>query len=208
LSLIAELWSSVTLILYECRFRTATGLTAVTRENLFDPSRIETHPPNTYCLGTNRPWVGNNGQGSLRHLHITRLLESAKFRKCGQKDEFCFRILCQCPALAGHREILDIVCLQPTGIRRASDWFCLWQCGQSSLKGLNEIRGAQWTSSVLTEVAPTTLAQYNTQLCIKHTLTTYFRERIVYQKCSYYYIYHHYHHFLSQVFFLPWYFSS
>jgi hypothetical protein len=44
------------------------------------------------------------GHCTLRwHPHIMGLLESAKCRKCRQKEESSYHILCQCLLLAGHK---------------------------------------------------------------------------------------------------------
>lgn len=61
------------------------------------------------------------GRCNLRwHLRITGLLDNATCRKCGQKEESSYHILCQCPALAGHTmKIFSSAVAEATDISRA-----------------------------------------------------------------------------------------
>jgi hypothetical protein len=63
--------------------------------------------------------TGNSTGWLRRHLQVVGLSESAKCRKCRREESF-YRILCQCPAFAGHR--LEICCAWqgPIDIRRDS----------------------------------------------------------------------------------------
>jgi hypothetical protein len=72
-----------------------------------------------------------------QHLHVMSLLDNAICRKCGQEEE-SYHIVCQCPALAGHKmKIFGSAWVEPqTGSGPNIE-------GKALLNGLSEIRGKQ-----------------------------------------------------------------
>jgi hypothetical protein len=68
--------------------------------------------------------------------------ENARGRKYGRKGKSHHPLrLCECSALAGHRQQILSYALVPESPGISRPWF--QQCGQGSVKGHKEIRGAQ-----------------------------------------------------------------
>ena len=56
-----------------------------------------------------------------RHLHLTGLSDSPLCRRCGHQEETSAHILCECEALASHRQVyLGSFCLEPEDVKGIS----------------------------------------------------------------------------------------